>query len=233
MAGVDLGKQYGPLPLGAWIVVVGGGLGIAYYANRQSQPPVEVEDQSGVPGVGTGDVGGWTSTDPGTISQGAITTNEQWAIRAINDLIAQGYNSVDADSAIRGYIGGIKLSVKETALLAVALAKWGSPPQPLPPSEGGTGTGTLAAPTGFRVVSTGSTTVTVAWNPVDGASSYRVYMSDGSGPVQGSVSAETTQRQYQFAGLKRNWQHYFSVFSVDSSGQRQGGTATISVRTKR
>jgi hypothetical protein len=141
----DLGKMYGPLPLGAWIVVVGVGGGIAYWNYRSSaggsgDEPIEVEDGSGQPGVGTGAVGGWTPTVPGPSDQGlpeqAVTTNDQWAVRAINSLIASNYPAGLADSAIRKYISGTQTSVTEYALVQIALARWGSPPQPLPPDEG-------------------------------------------------------------------------------------------------
>ena len=135
MASLDLGKQIGPLPLGAWIVVVGGGLGIAYYTRRDSGPPVEVEDTGSDPGVGTGAVGGWTPTTPGEQAPvaGAPTTNEEWAVQATRFLIASNYDPINADSAVRNYVSGSSLSVSETALIAVALARFGPPPQVLPP----------------------------------------------------------------------------------------------------
>jgi hypothetical protein len=48
----DLGKMVGPMPLGAWIAVVGGGLGFALYSRSQSAAaPVDTgmapEDTSG------------------------------------------------------------------------------------------------------------------------------------------------------------------------------------------
>jgi hypothetical protein len=141
MAKFDLSKQVGPLPLGAWIIVVGAGLGIAFYTRQQNAPPVEVTDQSGDPGVGTGAVGGWVPTTPPEqqVNQ-PITTNDQWADKAIRHLIASNYNPVIADSAVRNYLGGIKLSIQETALIAIVLTAIGPPPQSLPPVEGGTGT---------------------------------------------------------------------------------------------
>ncbi len=63
MPQLDLGKQIGPLPLGAWIVVVGGGLGIALYTRRMGQSSEPVIDTSPDPGVGEG---GFQPTPPGT-----------------------------------------------------------------------------------------------------------------------------------------------------------------------
>lgn len=137
---LDLGKQVGPLPLGAWIVVIGTGVGIAYwnYKNNPPAPTEDVEDTSGVPGVGDGSVGGWTPTQPPAETvppQTDPTTNEEWARRAINYLIAQNYDATLSDSAIRKYIAGIAPSITERALIGIALTRFGSPPQPLPPTE--------------------------------------------------------------------------------------------------
>ena len=138
---MDLGKQIGPLPLGAWVAVVGGGLGLAFYAYKtQNTTPTIVDDTSGQPGVGDGSVSSWVPTSPPTTApggdlQGAATTNEQWAVRAINWLIAQGYDATLSDSAIRKYIAGNDPapSIMERTLQGLALAHFGSPPQPLPP----------------------------------------------------------------------------------------------------
>lgn len=138
MANLDLSKQVGPLPLGAWVVVVGAGLGIAYYSRNSgggsSEAPVIVEDGSGVPGVGTGP--GWVAVPPPSSAPPAaervITNNEEWGVAAINLLIAEGYDAAVADSAIRKYLAGEKLGLQEYALVRVALQKIGATPIPLP-----------------------------------------------------------------------------------------------------
>lgn len=139
-AKLDLSKQIGPLPLGAWVVVVGTGLGIAYYSRRNSSGEPEImRDISGDPGVGTGP--GWTAIAPPTDApQGSPDmedrepqTNEEWARVATNYLIAQGYDPATADAALRKYLVAGKLSIKEHALLSIAMAKYGAPPVTLPP----------------------------------------------------------------------------------------------------
>ncbi|HVI71470.1 MAG TPA: hypothetical protein VM656_08300 [Pyrinomonadaceae bacterium] len=135
---VDLGKQVGPLPLGAWLAVVAGGLGIAWYTTRTGkQAPIPVEDVSGVPGVGVGAPAAWTpiTGTPPDGQQQAITTNEQWTNRAISWLIANGYPPVQSDSAVRKYITGTRMSVQETTLIGIVLVAIGPPPQTLPPAE--------------------------------------------------------------------------------------------------
>lgn len=137
---MDLGKQVGPLPLGAWIVVVGGGLGLAYYGYTRSAP-TDAGTSAGIEqGVGDGSVGGFTPTAPSggnssSVDTGVVATNEAWGVRAINWLIAEGYNGAVADSAIRKYLAGNDPapSIQEFVLQTLALQHFGSPPNPLPP----------------------------------------------------------------------------------------------------
>jgi hypothetical protein len=135
---MDLGQQVGPLPLGAWLAVVGGGLGLAWYSRSQGDtgPPEIVEDVSGEPGVGTGP--GWIAVPPPTGAPPvapAPTTNEEWGRQGVNYLIAQGYDSAVADSAMRKFLMSQKLSVQEYALIRLVLNRFGAPPIPLYPVE--------------------------------------------------------------------------------------------------
>lgn len=134
----DFGKEIGPLPLGAWVVVVGGGLGIAWWSRRnKSDPgPALVTDTSGVPGVGAGfdayvpavNVGSST-----TDTAPPITTNEEWGRAAINYLIAKGYDPLTSDSAIRKFLAVEQLTPTEWALMRIAYVHLGAPPSQLPP----------------------------------------------------------------------------------------------------
>jgi len=148
MANLDLAKQVGPLPLGAWIVVVGGGLGIALWTRQKNtNEPEVVEDTSGDAGVGEGGSGMWTQIPtPSTSGNSAITyeSNEAWGQAAVNYLIAQGYSPALASSAItKALAGGVdidgkKMTLQEWTLWSLALAKLGSPPYPVnvsPPSS--------------------------------------------------------------------------------------------------
>lgn len=147
MADLDMGKQVGPLPMGAWVVVVAGGLGIALWSRNKSNAPVVVEDTSGTPGVGAGAATpGWIDASKPTDSNTPVgySTNEAWGQAAINWLIAQGYSPGLASSAITKAlaggedISGNKMSIQEWALWTQALLHLGSPPQPVnvaPPSS--------------------------------------------------------------------------------------------------
>jgi hypothetical protein len=138
---IDFGKQIGPLPLGAWIVVVGGGLGIAVWnrKNGSNDAPIPVEDTSGDAGVGVGGTGDFLPVNPPADSSGDATyeTNEAWGQAAINWLIAQGYSPGIASSAITkalnggSDISGNKMSIQEWSLWSLALTHFGSPPYPV------------------------------------------------------------------------------------------------------
>lgn len=142
---MDLGKKIGPLPLGAWLVVVAGGLGIAWYSSRNSEPTEPMEDGSGIPGVGDGSVGGgkWTPTDPGDDDDDIpddpgpsddVTNNDQWYTYIANTLIRLKYDPVLVDSALVKYLGGhqSKLSISEWVIIRAALSIM-TPPHPIPP----------------------------------------------------------------------------------------------------
>ena len=133
---MDMGKTYGPLPFGAWVVLIGGGLGIALYSSRSKKPTVTVEDTSGVPGVGTGAQSLWVQNAPpagsDAVADDTFTTNEEWARACVNYLIAQGYDAALADTAVRKYLQSKPLTLSENALIKVALAKYGAPPVLLP-----------------------------------------------------------------------------------------------------
>lgn len=144
MADLDLGKQIGPLPLGAWIAVVGGGLGIALWSrSRGDGGEVEiVEDTSGTPGVGEGaGTPGFIPINPPNQTPGdnvteEYNTNEEWGRAAIEYLIGQGHPAGIANSAITkalagGEINGAKMSPQEWSLWSIALRKLGSPPTPV------------------------------------------------------------------------------------------------------
>lgn len=144
----DMGKMVGPLPLGAWLAVVGSSFGFMVYQRRQADiVPSDAATDSGTADsdpssgdyntIGNGAVGGWVPTAPvtGTDDDVApdIATNEQWGTSAIRWLIAQGYNPAVADSAIRKYLDqSKKYSSQEYAMVTFALGHFGPTPTPLP-----------------------------------------------------------------------------------------------------
>lgn len=149
MAGPDMGKMIGPLPLGGWLVVVTGGLGIAYYTRHSGSAapaaaaPV-VNDPTGVGGSGM-----WSDLTVPTTSTGSVadpTTNDEWAVKAIKTLIGIGYPAINVDQAIRRYIAGETLAANEAAMVNAAIALIGPTPQVLPPPTTGIPTTPPPAP---------------------------------------------------------------------------------------
>lgn len=132
---VDLGREIGPLPLGAWIAVVAGGLGIAFYSRSQQTTVIDVpvESGNGVPGVGEGT--GWIAVPPPTSAPPGApepATNDEWGRLAISRMIAIGYDPAAVDTAVRKYLGADALNAQEYAIIREALRLLGSPPIPLP-----------------------------------------------------------------------------------------------------
>lgn len=136
----DMGKMIGPLPLGAWIVVVGGGLGFAVYTRRASAPVDDGTLPSSTsydenPGVGTGGSGQWVSLSPPPPAAGTgdPTTNEEWGIKSIRYLTGLGYPAIQVDQAVRRYLAGEQLGASEATMINVAIREVGPTPQILPP----------------------------------------------------------------------------------------------------
>jgi hypothetical protein len=138
---LDMGKMYGPLPLGAWAAVVAGGLGLALYTRKQGAAPVSTdpdlqpEDTSGVPGVGVGGSGQWTNVNPPAQSAGDAppATNDEWARQVIDKMTIAGFPADVSNSGINKFINQEStLTVAEYTLVKEALRRYGSPPQPVP-----------------------------------------------------------------------------------------------------
>lgn len=131
-SGVDLGKKLGPMPVGVWLIVVAGGLGLAFFINRnQSNAPTPMELPDSDVGTGLVPAGAVIQTAPAEDVE--AEDNPAWARRVTNWLIGQGHNAGVADNAVRKYIAGESLSLQEQALINLALVTQGAPPEALPP----------------------------------------------------------------------------------------------------
>lgn len=234
------------VPAWGWALVIAGT--IAAYAwiqrLREGDGPKVVPDG----GYALDDAGATDAGDiPGTPSVPdrdiPVSTNPSW-VRVVTDkLVAAGaYSPIEVGNALNKVLGGLEVTAQEAAIWNEAVRRFGAPPEghppvvvkpTTPPPTSPPTSAALPAPGGLRVVSVTSTGVTLAWNAVSGAKSYRVFMSDGSGPTPGSVSTDTTSRQFRWTGLRPNAQHYFSVATVNSAGVRGATTRTITVRTKK
>jgi hypothetical protein len=139
MAGLDLSKQIGPLPLGMWLLVGTGGLGLAYVINTRmaksakaaSEPSTQQLTESGV-GTGAGQL---IYTPPSTVPTENTATNDAWGRNVSNWLVSKGITATAADQAVRKYLAGNALTTAELAMLNLAIVQFGVPPQSLPPAE--------------------------------------------------------------------------------------------------
>lgn len=131
-----LSKPVGPLPMGAWVVVVGGGLGIAWWtrkngtASTPTTTPATLADA-----VGTGASGFTNSaqvTTPAVAS--GPTTNDQWAALALTWAATNtNYSLTAVSNAISKYFAGEQRTVaEETILNSLFRSPVGAPPTPGP-----------------------------------------------------------------------------------------------------
>lgn len=152
---VDFGKMIGPLPLGAWVAVVGGGLGLMVYTRRQSatkqtpaNPDQLPEDTGTTPGVGVGGSGLFVPVTPpanGTSDTNTAETNDDWGVMAISYLNAKGYPAGPVNSAVTKFLNQQQMDGQEYSLIGIALAHFGSPPTPV---QGPFGPGAVVPPIG-------------------------------------------------------------------------------------
>lgn len=139
----DLGKMIGPLPVGAWVAVVGGGVGLAYLANRRrgAAPAVAPGADQADPGTPTGGAiglpGAPITAAPGDSPTPAKpTTNDEWVAAGTRELVGRGYGALLVQTALTKYVLGEKVTPEEQSVIESALRIVGPPPftPPLSPT---------------------------------------------------------------------------------------------------
>lgn len=241
----DLGKQIGPLPLGAWLIVVAGGLGIALYTRNQgSNEPEVVEDTGGVPGVGEGP--GWTAVPPPSTAPvepgDGIDTNDEWLREAVKRITAGGILPIDAERALSKYLAAQPLSSVERVIVNLALQLTGLPPVPpgvpITPDPGPTPGGTPRPPTVPLIwvdpLAIRRNSVVLRWAGIPGFYKYRVYrlpkslagnVTSTSGGAAGSIELRNLQPNTQYTG--------YYVVAVNAAGIEGNPSKTVNFRTKK
>lgn len=136
MANDMLSKQVGPLPVGAWGIVIVGALGMAYMFNKgQSGGGSSEEVLLAEPGVGTGG-GQFIYDEPESVSPPAEeATNAAWITKAWSQLVAKGNDPVVVGTALNKYISGDTLTSTEQGLVNMAIQLIGVPPEPFTPQK--------------------------------------------------------------------------------------------------
>ena len=152
-----LGREVGPFSVGAWLLIIGGGLGLGLLAGRAFGGGPETLPDLG-PDGGAGDLsaggrggtfGGAAGRGPGGVSlpdgsapgsgSGSITTNSEWSSKAVTWLVSQGESAVSSTEAVTAWLYGTRhLTDAEKALIDKVVSGIGGPPEavaPAPPGE--------------------------------------------------------------------------------------------------
>lgn len=130
-----LTEQIGPLPGGAWLGVVGGGLAIGFLGRRKRTaaasavpvPATTAQDQSSQGAVSYAGIG----TGVTTMGTPKYATNEEWAAAAVSYLIGRGALANRATNAISHILypdATNPTSPEDSALYNMAAAGVGLPP---------------------------------------------------------------------------------------------------------
>ena len=140
-------KKLGPFPGWVWVILaVGVGYGVYRYIQYRNAGTTTVQDTSdsdptaGAAGAAlsatnatsTNSVGDNDTGGDGSDTTPPSDTNAAWALRVTNGLIGQGtYSAADVTNALADYVNGKTLSSGEAAIVAVAVAGYGPPPEGL------------------------------------------------------------------------------------------------------
>ncbi len=164
------------------------------------------------------------SSDPGN-DPDRFTTNAGWTTYVRSQL--QGtYEDSTIVSAIGNYLGAQPLSTEQQTIVRAAIAVGGYPPVGTFSIIPGGNTAITVAPTGLRVTATSPTTVSLAWNAVPGAASYRVYRSGASTNVGTTVSPTA-----RIDGLQSGTSYSFHVAAFSASNQAGPNSGAVSAKT--
>lgn len=219
MAEFDLGKQVGPLPLGAWIAVVGGGLTIGYFVSRNQSKADSTQTPVAEPGVGTGG-GQFIYEPPQDVSAPEEEqTNDAWGRKVVNWLIGRGMTPYKADNTVRKYLSGEPLEAAESAMMNLALAQFGAPPEPIQPveqpetpTEPEDDDAGFGPPANVFLYKAGKNII-VEWPPVPGADRYQVILAGFGGKFTWR-RATTTSVRHTFKNVYAPFRHSVSVYPI-------------------
>lgn len=169
-------------------------------------PDVDGMDQYGFTGTTNSQ---WTQYVAGQLSQG-----ERWAYGDILD-------------AIGSFLSGKPLTKAQQSIVQAGIAVGGNAPVGYHSVIPGGDTPITIAPTGVQVASTTTTTATVTFSPVAGASRYAVYRSGAATNVtQGAGTSLTV------SGLRPGTKYSFQVKAISESGKAGPKSASAVGTTK-
>lgn len=242
---IDL-PQIGPVPKVAVFGVVGAAVafvGWKYYQNRNAATDTTTDtgtDTGFTDGSGSapdtsalgpinGSYGGYTgvSGDAGTDTSGSIVTNAAWSNDALTKLTDAGsYSSSDIVAALGNYLGGQPLSSDQQTIVRAAIAVSGYPPVGSFSIISGGNTSLTVAPSGLKAQNIGTTSAQIAFTPVAGATSYRIYRSGVSTNVGASNGSPIT-----ISGLSPGTSYTVHVTGFNAAGTAGPDSGAITFKT--
>lgn len=224
-------KQY-VIAAGGLVVVV---VGYAYW--RAGQAPAEdipaytegdvvtdgVTDTSGGAAGGSANSGGGR-TDSSTTPD----TDAEWSMQA-TEALAGEFEAGALSIALGRYVTHQGLNADQQNMVRAAIGKVGYPPggqYPVTADTSGTPS-TFNEPTGLKASAVTSTSVTLEWSKVTGASGYRLFRSDlGGEPIGDSGDTKAYAR-----GLQPNKSYTFTVAARTATGATGPKSQPLTVKT--
>jgi hypothetical protein len=155
------------------------------------------------------------------------TTNSQWTQYTAGQLAqSDRWSFTDILEALGSYLAGKPLTALQQSIVNSAVAIGGTPPVGTHVVVPGGNTPITIAPTGVKIVSTTTTSVTLSFNSVSGAAGYRAYR--GGGSNVGSSTGTTITVSH----LEPNTSYSLSVAAVTASGATGPHSSPVSGKTK-
>ena len=220
----------------AGALVVAGIVGYAYWRAGQAAPadfPAYTEEDVITDGVSdtAGGVAGGSANSGGGSTDGSTSpdTDAEWAAQA-REALAGAFDMAAFSVALGKYLSQQPLTATEQNMVRAAIGAVGYPPggrYPITSDTSGTPS-TFNEPTGLKATAVGTTSVTLQWNKVTGASGYRIFRADlGSEPTGDSGDTTAYQR-----GLEPNKSYTFQVAARTATGATGPKSQPITVKTQ-
>lgn len=170
-----------------------------------------------------------TSTSDSYGFQG--TTNSQWTQYAVTQLSAASdkWSYGDIAEALGAFINNRPLTSVQQQIVQAAIALAGPPPEGTHPIIPGGDTSVTIAPGHLRAWDvTNDSQIGFQWDPVAGASHYRIFRTDlGSEPIGDSFDTKFYAR-----GLTPNKSYGFKVAAVSAAGKVGPLSSTYTAKTR-
>lgn len=138
----DLGQMLGPLPLGAWVGVAGGGVGLAYVARRKGGGGGGGDDDEVVAPLvpvfpATPTTAGPTALSPSVpeVAGTPIGNNSEWIAAGVRALASRGFAPYTTQQCLARYLEGVIQGGDCVAIVDQAIGAIGPPPDGAPVNQ--------------------------------------------------------------------------------------------------